>query len=522
MKIPPPDLPADPRPSRSEASAASTAKRVGPAAVVILGAAGDLTKRKLIPSLHNLAREKLLPDAFAVVGVSREPVESTVFREKMRADAAVLTEGGVDPDSWDWLEGRLEHVGGDFSADGTYARLAEMLAKIDRERGTKGNVLFYLAVGPDLFAPVVRQLAAAGLLVESGESWRRVIVEKPFGRDLTSARELNASLKEHLRERQTYRIDHYLGKETVQNLLVFRFANGIFEPVWNRRYVDHVQITVAETLGVEKRGGYYERSGALRDMVPNHIFQLLSLTAMEPPISFDADAVRDEQAKVLRALQPLSPEDVLERAVRGQYGPGTAGGVPLPAYRSEVNVAKDSRVETFTAMRLVVENWRWNGVPFYLRVGKAMQRRATEIVVRFRRPPMTLFRGTSVEDLAANVLVIRVQPEEGISLRIGAKVPGTTLKLGAVDMNFHYQDNFGSKSATGYERLLYDAMLGDPTLFQRADMVEAAWTAVQPILDVWQALPARGFPNYAAGTWGPHDADTLLSKDGRAWHEPGT
>ena len=522
MNLSPPDLPAEPDPSTAAGPSMHAQRTVGPATVVLFGASGDLTKRKLIPSFHNLARERLLPEAFAVIGVSREPLETSVFRQRLRADAAALTAGGVDPAAWAWIEGRLENVGGNFTEDGTYVRLAEAIARIDHERATQGNVLFYLAVGPDLFAPIVRQLAAAGLLRETGESWRRVIIEKPFGRDLSTARELNAALREHLHERQIYRIDHYLGKETVQNLLVFRFANGIFEPVWNRRYVDHVQITVAETLGVEKRGGYYERSGALRDMVPNHIFQLLSLTAMEPPISFDADAVRDEQAKVLRAIQPLSPEHVLDRAVRGQYGPGTAGGTRLPAYRAETNVAPDSRVETFTALRLVIENWRWNGVPFYLRVGKALPRRATEIVVRFRRPPMTLFRGTSVDDLAANVLVIRVQPEEGISLRIGAKVPGTTLRLGPVDMNFRYQDTFESLPATGYERLLYDALLGDPTLFQRADMVEAAWMAVQPILDVWQALPARGFPNYAAGTWGPPEAEALLARDGRAWHEPGT
>jgi glucose-6-phosphate 1-dehydrogenase len=379
--------------------------------------------------------------------------------------------------------------------------------------------LFYLATAPDYFAPVVDKLAAIGLTAESGGRWRRVIVEKPFGRDLGSARELNRDLRRALDERQIYRIDHYLGKETVQNLLVFRFSNGIFEPIWNRRYVDHVQITVAETLGVEGRGGYYEGSGALRDMVPNHMFQLISLIAMEPPISFDADAVRDEQTKVLRAVSPLSPEQVLQSTVRGQYGAGTVDGRPIASYRAEANVNPRSNTETFVAMKLDIDNWRWKGVPFYLRVGKALPKRVSEIAVTFRRPPFSLFRSTPIEKLEPNQLVINVQPDEGICLSFGAKIPGATMNIGTVPMRFSYADAFGREPATGYERLLYDALLGDQTLFQRADMVESGWSVVTPVLDVWQALAARDYPNYAAGTWGPAAARELLARDGRAWRK---
>jgi glucose-6-phosphate 1-dehydrogenase len=324
-------------------------------------------------------------------------------------------------------------------------------------------------------------------------------------------------LRKLLEENQIYRIDHYLGKETVQNLLVFRFANGIFEPIWNRRYVDHVQITVAETVGVETRGDYYDKSGAMRDMVPNHIFQLITLVAMEPPISFEADAVRDEQTKVLRAIQPMTPEDVLQRAVRGQYGDGAAGGKKVTAYRTNPKVRPNTATETYVAMKLNVENWRWTGVPFYLRVGKAMAKRSTEIAITFKRPPFTLFRDSPIEKLTPNQLVVNIQPDEGISLVFGAKIPGATMRLGGVQMDFKYADHFGSTPSTGYERLLYDAMAGDVTLFQRADMVEAAWRVVDPILDVWQSLPPRNFPNYAAGSAGPKEADELLAKDGRAW-----
>jgi glucose-6-phosphate 1-dehydrogenase len=330
---------------------------------------------------------------------------------------------------------------------------------------------------------------------------------------------LNRELTHVLNERQIYRIDHYLGKETVQNILVFRFSNGIFEPIWNRRYIDHVQITVAESLGVELRGGYYDRAGCLRDMVPNHILQLVTLTSMEPPISFQADAVRDEQAKILHAIQQLTPEDVLTRAVRGQYGDGHEEGHPVAGYRAEPNVDSASTTETFVALKLSIDNWRWADVPFYIRTGKRLASRATEIAIQFRRAPFVLFRETPVEHLTPNLLVMHIQPEEGISLRFGAKIPGPIVRVGSVDMDFHYTDYFGSEPSTGYERLLYDCMIGDATLFQRADMVEAGWSVVQPILDVWRALPPRNFPNYPSGSWGPKEADELIRRDGRSWNE---
>ena len=490
---------------------------VGPCALVIFGAKGDLTKRKLIPALLNLAGDGLLPQEFAVIGFGRGDITDDAWRARMREDIQEFSTGAVDGRVWDWLESRLSFVNGDFEDPEAFVRLAAELRRVESERNTGGNVLNYLAIAPRFFGEVVRRLAEAGALPRGEEPWHRVVVEKPFGRDLESARELNDELRSVLSERQIYRIDHYLGKETVQNLLVFRFANGIFEPIWNRQYVDHVQISVAETLGVEKRGGYYDNAGALRDMVPNHVFQLISLVAMEPPISFEADAVRDEQAKVIRAIQSMTAQEVLSRTVRGQYAGGRAGGRDLADYRGEEQVAENSATETFVAMRLGVDNWRWKHVPFYLRVGKALPKRTTEIHVQFKRPPLTLFRDTPIERLAPNVLTVNVQPDEGIHLGFGAKVPGATMCIETVDMNFTYAEHFGSKPATGYERLLYDAMLGDQTLFQRADMVEGAWAVVDPILDVWGALPPRDFPNYRAGTWGPNEADELLGKDGRRW-----
>ncbi len=495
----------------------ASGKPVGPCALVIFGAGGDLTKRKLIPALYNLVRERLLSDDFAVIGFARQAIGDEGYRTKLEADMREFATSELTPEQWGWLKERVYYCQADFNEGDAFQKLAAVLARVEKERNTRGNALFYMATAPEFFGEVVAKLSAAGLTQETEGRWRRVIVEKPFGRDYESARALNAELRRLLDERQIYRIDHYLGKETVQNLMMFRFANGIFEPIWNRRYVDHVQITVAETVGVETRGDYYDKSGALRDMVPNHIFQLISLVAMEPPISFEADAVRDEQTKVLRAMQPMSPEEVLARTVRGQYGEGQSGSKKIPAYRSTPKVRPDSRTETYVAMKLNIDNWRWTNVPFYLRVGKAMAKRYTEIAITFKRPPFTLFRDTPVEKLTPNQLIITVQPNEGISLVFGAKMPGATVRLGSVQMDFKYADHFGSTPSTGYERLLYDAMAGDATLFQRADMVEAAWKVVAPMLDVWQSLPPRSFPNYAAGSAGPKEADELLTRDGRSW-----
>jgi glucose-6-phosphate 1-dehydrogenase len=500
---------------------APSGTRVGrpgdPCAMVIFGAAGDLTRRKLIPALYNLATEQLLSREFAVVGLARAQMTTEQFRDKVSQDMKQFATGPVDSDLWEWFVRRMHYVPGDFKDPDAYVRLNAMLQKVDKDHATHGNYFFYLATAPSYFGPVIEQLGKAGLVTEDNQHWRRVIIEKPFGRDLESARALNQQIQQVLDEKQIYRIDHYLGKETVQNILAFRFANGIFEPIWNRRYIDHVQISVAETVGVEQRGSYYDESGALRDMVPNHIMQLISLTSMEPPISFRADAVRDEQAKILHAIQPLSSEEVLLKTVRGQYGEGIAGGQHLPAYRAEEDVPSDSRTETFVAMKLQIDNWRWADVPFYIRTGKALPLRNTHIVIQFRRAPFVLFRDTPVENLAPNQLVLHIQPEEGISLRFAAKTPGSVMRLGTVDMNFEYADYFGVTPSTGYERLLHDCMIGDATLFQRADMVEAGWCVVNPVLDVWKALPPRNFPNYAAGTWGPREADDLIERDGRRW-----
>jgi glucose-6-phosphate 1-dehydrogenase len=485
--------------------------------MVIFGASGDLTKRKLIPALYNLASQGLLSKEFAVVGIARRGMSHEDFREKMSQDFQQFATGPVDADLWHWFSRRLYFVSGDLQNPAVYEQLRQMLTQIDKEHGTRGNYFYYLATAPEFFSAVVEQLGAAGLAREEQGQWRRVIIEKPFGRDLDSARDLNRHLQQALAENQVYRIDHYLGKETVQNILVFRFGNGIFEPIWNRRYIDHVQITAAETVGIESRGGYYDTSGALRDMVPNHLFQLVSLTAMEPPISFEANAVRDEQAKILNAIQPLAPEEVLTRTVRGQYDDGEISGERVPAYRAEPNVPPGSNTDTFVAVKLMIDNWRWADVPFYLRTGKRLAKRVTEVAIQFKRAPFVLFRNTSVEKLTTNRLVLHIQPDEGISLRFGAKVPGPIVRLGAVEMDFNYSDYFGSTSSTGYERLLYDCMCGDATLFQRADMVEAGWEVVSPIQDVWKALPPRAFPNYTAGTWGPKEADELLERDGRRW-----
>src|SRR3989475_11524457 len=496
-------------------------KRIGkPGArcvMVFLGAAGDLHRRKLIPALYNLAKNELLSREFSVLGVARAKMNTEEFRKKVADDLTEFATGSVDPDLREWFVRRMHYLQGDFKDKNLYSQLKELLEKIDKDHATHGNYFYYLATGSDYFGPIVEQLAEAGLMETENRRWRRIIVEKPFGRDLESARALNKQLLQVASEKQIYRIDHYLGKETVQNILAFRFANGIFEPIWNRRYIDHVQMSVAETVGVEGRGTYYDQAGALRDMVPNHIMQLISLTAMEPPVSFRADAVRDEQAKILHAIQPLSSEEVLTRTVRGQYGPGVEDAHRVPGYREEPDVPPDSRTETFVAMKLAIDNWRWADVPFYLRTGKRLAAQSTQIVIQFRRAPFVLFRDTPVENLMPNQLILHIQPEEGIALQFAAKVPGPIMRLGAVDMNFKYADYFGTQPSTGYERLLHDCMIGDQTLFQRADMVEAGWEIVEPVLDIWHAVPPRSFPNYAAGTWGPAEAQELVERDGRVW-----
>jgi len=510
---------ADPTSRKPDADLEFAGTVAGPCVFVLFGAAGDLTKRKLIPALFNLVRARLLPDTFALLGVSVDDLSVEAFRDQV---SEFLPKGDDAAEHLNWLRQRLFYERGDFGDPNTFSTLRDRLAAIDAERNTQGNYLFYLATAPKFFAPVVQQLGRAGLSKQENGRWRRVVIEKPFGQDLDSAKALNREIKSVLQENQIFRIDHYLGKETVQNIMVFRFDNAIFEPIWNRRYIDHVQITNAETVGVERRGAYFDNAGTLRDMVPNHVMQLLSLTAMESPVSFQADAVRNEQAKVLHSLQPLNSEDVLQRSVRGQYGAGligdgTNGPEKVPGYRTEPGVAPESRTETYVALKLNIDNWRWAGVPFYLRTGKRLAKRHTEIAIQFKRMPFELFRNAPFHKLHTNTLVIQIQPVEGISLSFGAKIPGPLLRVGSVDMSFEYSKYFHADAYTGYEVLLYDCMMGDATLFQRADMVEAGWTVVDPVLDVWRALPPRKFPNYASGTWGPADADQLLQQDDRQW-----
>jgi glucose-6-phosphate 1-dehydrogenase len=493
-----------------------TGKAAGACAMVLFGAAGDLTKRKLVPALFNLAKANLLPQDFAVLGVSVDDLTLEQFRTQV---TGFLSAGDRGTEAWEWFTERLFYQRGEFADPNTYSTLASRLSDLDRERRTAGNYMFYLATSPKFFGQIVQRLGTAGLSHQENGRWRRVVIEKPFGHDLESAEALNREIKSVLDENQIYRIDHYLGKETVQNIMVFRFDNAIFEPIWNRRYIDHVQITNAETVGVEQRGGYFDTAGTLRDMVPNHLMQLLSLTAMESPASFQADAVRNEQAKVLHAIQPLDSDDVLTRTVRGQYGEGVLGAERVPGYRAEPGVSPDSRTETYVAMKLIVDNWRWAGVPFYLRTAKRMAKRHTEIAIQFKRTPFELFGNSAFRKLHTNTLVMQIQPVEGISLSFGAKIPGAVLRVGSVDMSFEYAEYFGADAHTGYEVLLYDCMIGDATLFQRADMVEAGWSVVDPILDVWTALPPRKFPNYSAGTWGPKDADELLERDERQWRK---
>jgi glucose-6-phosphate 1-dehydrogenase len=494
---------------------------VGPCTIVIFGAAGDLTKRKLLPALYNLKAQGLLPHELAVVGVARRPKSLDQFRQEQSKEILEFSTTPVDQPLWAGLRDALYYRAGELGNPQTYSGLSTLLDDVARTHRTGGNVLFYLATPPDLFGEIVGRLGEAELAREAQGVWRRVIVEKPFGRDLDSARGLNQDIGRVLAEHQIYRIDHYLGKETVQNIMVLRFANGLLEPIWDRRYVDHVQMLVGETVGVEDRGNYYETAGVLRDMIQNHMFQLLALIAMEPPPSFDPDAVRDEKVKVLKSIRPMPPEQILTHTVRGQYGPGTLDGKPAAGYRNEPKVSPASSTETFAALKLFVENWRWAGVPFYLRSGKRLAKRRTEIVIQFRRPPLLLFDDVGAGQVEPNRLVLHIQPEEGIEIQMKAKRPGPTVHLTTVKLDFSYRDFGETGAATGYERLLYDAMIGDSTLFHRADIVETAWKIATPILDVWRALPPRDFPNYAAGSWGPAAADALLQADGRGWWSRG-
>ena len=493
-----------------------------PAAVqlVLFGAAGDLAHRKLLPALYDLYREGHLPDHVQIVGADRAEMDDAGFRAFAREAAATLGRffpDSADAESWAAFAERLAYVRGDVTEAETFDRLADCLSEFAPD-GAKPERVFYLAVAPFLVEPIAQGLAHARLLRQPRRS--RLVVEKPFGTDLGSARRLDAVLLKTAHESQVYRIDHYLGKETVQNILAFRFANALFEPVWDRRYIDHVQITVAETVGVEHRGGYYEHAGALRDMVQNHLLQLLCLVAMEPPVAFAADEVRSKKVDVLNAVRRIRPEDVAEVAVRGQYGPGYVLGDKVPGYRAEPAVDPRSRTETYAALKLEVENWRWDGVPFYLRTGKRLPRRVSEISIQFRPVPHRAFPAGADEAWRPNRLVLRLQPDEGITLRFQAKRPGPNMLLHPVGMRFDYDDTYGAASPDAYETLLLDAIRADATLFMRSDQVEAAWALVQPVLDAWEGTVPPEFPNYAAGTWGPAAAERLLAADGRSWIEP--
>jgi glucose-6-phosphate 1-dehydrogenase len=497
--------------------------------MAIFGAGGDLTKRLVVPALYNLVRGGMLPDSFAIIGIDHNEMTTQEWCQSLtemlqgfvRADGRG---GAIDQQAWSWLTRRMHYMRGDFTQAETYGRLDKLLSEQFGRQGGAANALFYMAVADRFFGPVIEQLGRAGLMRQSENAWRRVIIEKPFGHDFASAAALNAQILKVLTEDQIYRIDHFLGKETVQNILVLRFANGIFEPLWNRDHVDHVQITAAETVGVEHRGRFYETTGALRDMVPNHLFQLLAMIAMEPPISFDADAVRAKKTELFRAVHPISPEN----GVRGQYGAGELLGKKVSDYRHEPNVAANSGTETYVALKLGIDNWRWAGVPFYLRTGKRLSARTTEVAVHFRQAPYALFRDTPVDRLPANILMLRIQPDEGLSLSFSAKRPGADIAIAGVEMDFAYRDYFAPLASVGYETLIYDCLIGDATLFQRADTVEAGWSAVQGLLDAWARVPADDFPNYAAGSAGPAAADRLLARDGHAWlpiraehHHPG-
>jgi glucose-6-phosphate 1-dehydrogenase len=490
-------------------------------AIVIFGANGDLTRRKLVPALYRLAHERRLPPNVAIVGISRTPMTDEQFRASMRESVEKFIEDSeVDPAIWSAFAEGLFYVGGNIDDAQCYKDIAACLAKLDADRHTSGNVLFYLSTQPSQYARAVRGLGEVGLA--KGKGWRRVIIEKPFGHDLASARQLSDEVHEYFEEREVYRIDHYLGKETVQNILAFRFGNGIFEPLWNRRYIDNIQITAAESIGVEGRGAYYQEAGALRDMIQNHLLQVMATVAMEPSASFTPDAVRDERAKLLRSVRIMKPEEVGLNTVAGQYGPARVGGQELPGFRQEKGVDPESQTDTYAAVTFFVDNWRWAGVPFYVRSGKHLPKRITEIAIQFKSAPHLVFgEGSADGDVpdVPNLLILRIQPEEGISLKFVSKRPGAGMTLRPVSMDFNYGSSFGERSPTAYETLLLDAIIGDATLYTRQDMVEASWTVVEPIMQWWSKVK-HDFPNYAAGSWGPKAADLMLARSGHEWRKP--
>jgi len=490
-----------------------------PCTVVLFGASGDLAKRKVIPAMYDLAIHNGLGPRYAILGFARTAMSEDAFRTALADAAESISEvGPIEPKQWDEFASNLYYCPGDYADPAAYAKLAKRLDELDASKNIGGNRLFYLSTPPEVYPDIVEHLGRAGLARPSSpNSWVRIIIEKPFGRDLASAKALNQIVLNVFDEKQVYRIDHYLGKDTVQNLLVLRFGNGIFEPLWNRNYVDHVQITASETLGVERRGGFYETAGALRDMIQSHVLQLTSLVAVEPPASFDANAVRNEKLKVLQSIRPFDLGMVAQAVVRGQYAPGKLDDKPVPGYREEPNVKPASKTETFVAAKLLIDNWRWAGVPFYLRTGKRLAKRSTEIMIQFRRAPHIVFREKEIEP---NRLILNIQPNEGISVSFGAKRPGTEMSIGNVTMNFCYRDSFGDASRSAYATLLNDCVRGDATLFDRGDSVEAAWCLVDPILDVWSAAKSAAVPQYASGSWGPRESDLLLERDSRQWYNP--